>query len=127
MPYCAIAAAVAAVCRFGGRFAVRRRTSMNAQTFESLTRRAAAVSRRASLATLGGAAMTAASSRVSEAKKGGQSCGKKQKKKCNQNKSDCTAEVVVACNGSSDCVTALTPCCDECFSAGFLTCFAALA
>jgi hypothetical protein len=100
---------------------------MNTQAFERLTRRAAAtVSRRASLLTLGGAAVAAATPGITKAGKKSQSCGGKLKKRCTQNKTQCIAPLTDICNGSADCIATLSPCCDECFSGGFVACLAAI-
>jgi hypothetical protein len=104
---------------------------MNTEAIESLTRRAAdAVSRRASLVTLGGAALAAAVATkpgVSEAKKGGQSCGKKQKKKCKNVEATCNTNGIALCAGDPTCLSQIQLCCQQCFSDGFLQCLASLA
>jgi hypothetical protein len=100
---------------------------MTSEAFESLTRRAAAaISRRGSLAVLGGTALAAASRpEVSDAKKGGQSRGKKQKKKCKNDAAACKNTLIVGCQGDQECITTLTPCRDTCRENGFLTCLLA--
>ncbi len=101
---------------------------MSIRAFDVVTRRAAAtVSRRQSLLALGGAALGSVVARpgVATAKKGGESCGKKQKKKCNQNKGQCIPTLTALCAGSAACLAEGLPCCDECFSATFLTCLIA--
>ena len=102
---------------------------MNSQAFETRTREVGgAVSRRTSLLTLGGAALTAvAHPSVSAAKnkknKSGGTCKKKLTQRCNLNKTQCTSTVTTFCNGDASCIAKLTPCCDECFSNEFLVCF----
>ena len=101
---------------------------MKSQAFADLTRQAAAaISRRGSLAALSGAALAAAATRpdVSEAKKGGQSCGKKQKKKCKNDAAACKNTLIGGCQGDQECIATLTPCCETCSANGFLTCFIA--
>ena len=104
---------------------------MSTRAFDFFTRQAAAVSRRASLATLGGAALatTLAKPDVSKAKKGGQSCGKKQKKKCNNNETQCIATGTAQCNSQggdpAQCLAIINLCCQECFSNDFLVCLLA--
>jgi hypothetical protein len=97
---------------------------MKFKALDTMTRRAVdGVSRRASLATLGGAALAvAARPDVSEAKKK-QSCGKKQKKKCNNVESACNTTGAVLCGDPPDpqCLTTLAFCCQQCFSDQFLS------
>jgi hypothetical protein len=93
---------------------------------KALTRLATpTISRRASLLTLGGAAL-ATTPGIARAGKGAQSCGKKQQQRCKQNRTQCALVVTDICNGSADCIDLVTPCCDECFSSGFATCLATL-
>jgi hypothetical protein len=97
---------------------------MTTQAIETATRRVAAtVTHRAALQILSGAAVTAAVVKpgVSEAKKGGQSYGKNQKKQCQSNKTQCENSVTASCNGDQVCLGQFLPCCDECFSNAFLT------
>jgi hypothetical protein len=98
---------------------------MNRQALESMTRRAtAAVTRRSSLLTLGGAALAATMARpdVGEAKKGGQSCGKKQKKKCQAVETQCNAFGTPLCNGNATCLAQVALCCQQCFADAFFAC-----
>ena len=98
------------------------------QLFDALSHNVAAgVSRRASLLALGGTAAAAMSAmpRTSEAKKGGQSCGKGQQQRCRSIWGDCLAQVPVACQNDAECQALLSLCCDECFSTAFLRCLAA--
>jgi hypothetical protein len=100
---------------------------MITQAFESVTRQAAAaVSRRTSLLTLGGAALAAsiATPDVSEAKKG-KDCKKKEKQRCSKDAAACKTTVIDVCEDEAACLAALTPCCDECSANGFFTCFIA--
>jgi hypothetical protein len=102
---------------------------MSAEAFQTMTQRAAAaVSRRASLLSLGGAAVAAtlAAPSVGEAKKkSGNKCKKKEKNRCNNDTDACEATLTTACMGDTDCITLLTPCCETCSANGFLTCFIA--
>lgn len=101
---------------------------MNNFAFDILARRTVdGVSRRASLATLSGAALAvAARPDVSEAKKKkGKSCGKKQKQKCNGVESQCVATGAALCQGDPDCLAAINLCCQECFADEFLNCLIA--
>jgi hypothetical protein len=100
---------------------------MNTRAFDALTRHAAdAVSRRAALVTLGGAALAAAvaSPGVSAAKKRvGKTCKKKEKKRCNNDAAACRTTLVLGCVGDDECIALLTPCCDTCSANGFFACF----
>jgi hypothetical protein len=103
---------------------------MSMRAFESVTRQAAAaVSRRASLVTLGGAALAAVATKpgVSEAKKkkSGNASKKKAKQRCSRDAAVCKAELPAACNGIAECVALLTPCCETCSAGGFVTCLVA--
>jgi hypothetical protein len=102
---------------------------MTTHGFETVTRHAAAgISRRSSLLTLSGAALAATAGKpgVSAAKKGGESCGKKHKKKCNNNKAACNALAAPICP-DPECLATFAVCCNECFTAAFLTCLLAAA
>ena len=100
---------------------------MNTHPLETFTRQVgAAVTRRTSLLTLGGAVLTAAAAHpdVSAArKKSGNTCKRKSTERCNRNKTQCASSVTTFCNGDASCIAKLTPCCDECFSNAFLVCF----
>jgi hypothetical protein len=86
---------------------------MDNTVFDALTRRAAAVSRRSSLLTLGGAALGAVvAPALAEAKKGGKG---KAKKKCQAQVGKCKNVVRDFCDEFADvqgCLDALFPCCD---------------
>jgi hypothetical protein len=101
---------------------------MNSQALETATRRAAAaVSRRSSFLTLGGAALAATMARpdIGEAKKKGKNCKKKEKQRCNNDTDACISTLTTACMGDATCIAELTPCCETCSANGFLTCFIA--
>ena len=101
---------------------------MQAQAFELRSRRAAsALTRRTSLAALGGAAILGTRPQVSAAKKGGASCSKKLKKRCTSNADQCNANGAILCQGDASCLATLAFCCNQCFSAGFVQCLAASA
>ena len=96
---------------------------MNRHAFDTVARQARGmVTRRASLLTLGGAALaaTVANPGVSVASGGG--FRKKLKERCDQNKIRCVSLVPASCNDDPGCIALTTPCCDECFSGGFLDC-----
>jgi hypothetical protein len=100
---------------------------MNAQAFEQFTRRAATLTRRASIVTLGGAALAAAAPLASEAKKKGKkkkgnSAEDKLKKKCNNVEDECITLGTALCDGEQECLASIFVCCQECFSTDFLTC-----
>lgn len=106
---------------------------MNGNAFDALTRQAAAaISRRRSFLTLGGAALTAAIAAPSIAEAG--KAGKKAKKKCKKQVDKCEAKVRDFCElqkGEEECLADLLPCCQplkgcnagestECFLDNFL-------
>jgi hypothetical protein len=97
---------------------------VNSHTFDTLTRQArGVVTRRGSLLTLGGAALAAtmANPGVSVASGGG--FRKKLKRRCDQNKTKCVSSMNAFCNEVEECIAALAPCCDECFSNPFIIYF----
>jgi hypothetical protein len=113
---------------------------MSEHAFDALTRRAStAVSRRSSLAALGGAALVAAvaSPAIVEASKAGKKAKKKARKKCRQQQGQCEASVQTFCaslNGAASesvsaegsCLGLLLPCCaslSTCDAATSTTCF----
>jgi hypothetical protein len=100
---------------------------MSAHTVDTVARHAAAaITRRHSLLTLGGAALAAAVARptFSEAKKKvRKDCQKKEKQRCGKDTAACLNTVAVVC-GTPDCV-ALQACCATCSANGFLACFLA--
>jgi hypothetical protein len=89
--------------------------TMNSHALETLTRRA-------SLLTLGGAAL-ATVARPSVSAASGTTFKDKLKKRCRRNKSRCVDSVTAFCGVSEQCIASVTPCCDECFSGAFFTCF----
>lgn len=96
---------------------------MNSHAFETLSRQAgAALTRRTSLLTLGGAALVATVAHPGVAAASGSGCRKKLKKRCRQSKTQCVSSVEINCNGDPGCIALTTPCCDECFTGGFLKC-----
>jgi hypothetical protein len=86
---------------------------MNDQVFDAFTARAASLSRRASLVSLGGAALAAAVVRPTPARAG--SVGKKVKKKCKKQIGQCETSVTIFCARQlfdrEDCEATLLPCC----------------
>jgi hypothetical protein len=92
---------------------------MNANAFDAFTRRtAAAVSRRKSLLTIGGAALgaTVAAPFLAEADLKKKECKKKCKKKCKNQVEQCENEVRQLCNDlgaelEQECRDALLDCC----------------
>jgi hypothetical protein len=96
---------------------------VNSHTFDTITRQArSVVTRRASLLTLGGAALAATVANPGAAAADG-GFKKKLKKRCNQNKTNCVNSMDAFCNGVEECIASLTPCCGECFSNPFIICF----
>jgi hypothetical protein len=87
----------------------------------------AALSRRASLLTLGGAALAASvtNAGVSEAKKKGKDCKKKEKQRCSNDAAACINTFLAVCELTPPECAALQACCDECSSDGVLTCLLA--
>jgi hypothetical protein len=102
---------------------------MSTHAFDVIARRAAAgMSRRRSLLTLGGAALTAtiAGPSVSEAKKkSGNKCKKKEKQRCSADAAACKTTVDAVCELTPEVCAAVAACCDTCSASGFFTCFAA--
>ena len=97
---------------------------MNSHAFETFSRQAgAALTRRASLLTLGGAALAATVTHPSTSKASGSTFKNKLKKRCQRNKTHCINSVHDFCSGNELCVGSVTPCCDECFSDEFFVCF----
>ena len=101
---------------------------MISTTFDAVARRAAeSVSRRASLLTLGGAALaaTAAAPGVSLAKKG-KKCGKKTKKqeqkRCKRDAAACRKAIQCEGEEPSPCIR-LRACCETCSAGGFAECY----
>lgn len=94
--------------------------------FDALSRGAAAMSRRSSLFTLGGAGLAAAlgGAAPTAAKKK----KNKNKKKCNQEKSQCQEDVKEFCaqfdTSAPQCEAALLPCCATCNVATGVICVA---
>lgn len=98
---------------------------MNGSAFDAFARHAAAaVSRRTSLLTLGGAALTAAiaapvAANANEARK-------KVKKKCKKQGKQCRSATIEVCEGNQNCVDSLVPCCAflaRCKAGAYLDCF----
>lgn len=84
---------------------------MTKRIYDEVTRRtAAAVTRRHSFLTLGGAALTAAGATADEV--AASKAGKKAKKKCQQQRGECRASVEEACGTSEQCLANLLPCCE---------------
>jgi hypothetical protein len=92
---------------------------VSAHPFDTWTRHAITVSRRASLTSLGGAALAAALSVTPEvnAAKNSKKAKRKLKKKCAAQAGQCQATVQTFCAGIMDpaqqqeCVQVLSPCC----------------
>lgn len=90
---------------------------MNDQSFDHLTRRA-------TLATLGVAALTGVLGQAS-ATSAKQRAGKKARKKCKNQVSQCQSRVSLLCENNDGCVQSLTACCqqlDACDFNAFLIC-----
>jgi hypothetical protein len=99
---------------------------MNGTAFDTITlRAAAAISRRSSLLTLGGAALgvTLAAPLVAEAGKAGKKARKKCKKQvgkcktvvaefCSTIEADTRSRQVIASGGEAECLAVLNPCCE---------------
>jgi len=107
---------------------------MRTGPFDTVTRHAgAAVSRRTSLLSLGGAAMLAGASAsgisVAKKKNKGNTCKDKEKKRCNNDAQACRNTVATYC-AIAECdpanALALQACCDTCSVDGFITCQIAL-
>lgn len=102
---------------------------MSTPAFDAVTRRAAGLSRRGSLLTLGGAALAAglAVPRLGDAKKKkkkGKDCKKKEQQRCNNDISACETTVLINCQDPEGCPEALL-CCQSCSASGFLSCLIA--
>jgi ribonuclease HI len=100
---------------------------MNTLALEDLSRRAVAgISRRRSLVALGGAALGAALTRpgAGEAKKKGNKCKDKEKKRCSNDVASCKAAIqALQCpKVDASLCAALQACCDSCSANGFLVC-----
>lgn len=101
--------------------------TMNSDALNSLARKTgAALTRRASFLTLGGAAMAATIAHPGVAAASDSAFKRRLKKRCSQNRTRCTETVKTFCDNSEDCIGVVTPCCDKCFSSGFFTCFLAI-
>jgi hypothetical protein len=92
---------------------------MNDRSFDALTRRA-------SLVTLGAAGLaTLAGSLTGYAKNNRTNTNRKAKKKCKRQAGQCTSVVTEACEGDPDCLERLLACCEptgRCAIVGFLDC-----
>jgi hypothetical protein len=100
---------------------------MRTWTLSPFTRQAAeAVSRRASLATLGGASLAAVRPDISAAenkkKKSGSDCKKKEKQRCANEAATCKPSVLANCELEPVQCLAVAACCDECSANGYWTC-----
>jgi hypothetical protein len=99
---------------------------MDTNRFAQLTRSLSlAVSRRASLVTLGGAALAAtlAGPDPSQAKKQkGKVCKQKERQRCANDAARCRTTMLSACPLNPDGCEALVACCDACSASGFATC-----
>ena len=98
---------------------------MTSEARSAFTRRAArTVSRRASLLSLGGAALATATRTDSAAKrKSGNTCKKKEKQRCSNDAAACRNTVQLGCDpGDPTNCAAEQDCCDNCSANGFLTC-----
>lgn len=87
---------------------------MNTRTFDTMTRGAAAVSRRGSLRLLGGAALGSALATPALAAAG--KTGKKGQKRCRRQRGQCLAFVEEFCQPKGDpgaCEEQLSPCCEH--------------
>lgn len=87
----------------------------------------AAVTRRTSLLTLGGAGLAAslAMPQLGDAKKKkGKDCKKKEKQRCSSDAAACKQTVAIACQDPAGCFEE-SLCCEECSASGFLTCLIA--
>lgn len=98
---------------------------MENTAFDALVRRSSdALTRRGSLAALGGLVAAITQADVSKAKKEGR--GKKQSgKRCRRQVAPCQAYFAGMCNGDPECMAHFQPCCDKlatCDSAGLLQC-----
>jgi hypothetical protein len=99
---------------------------MRTHVLNLLTRRAASqVTRRHSLLTLGGAALSATAiaqpEPASARKKKGKDCGKKEQQRCARDAEACRLTVLLNCTQPGECGEAAR-CCDECTATGFATC-----
>lgn len=98
---------------------------MRTQASHPLARQAvAALSRRASLLTLGGAALLASASNVNPSgarKKRGAGCKKKEQQRCANDVDRCRTTVLLNCGEPGGCFAAAL-CCEECTARRFLTC-----
>ncbi len=106
---------------------------MNDLSFDAVTRYAAtALSRRASLMTLGGAGVStlAAVARPITADARKQSAAKKAKKKCKKQIGPCVTAVAPDCSGDPACLAGVRRCCGLagiCDIIGFFTCLPTIA
>jgi hypothetical protein len=119
---------------------------MTTPTIDALAHRAARLSRRRSLLTLGGAVLAATTAtaidpvsarkhnnnrnKKKNGKNGGKGnggdCQKKERQRCSNDATACKASVQPLCNADNveQCLQIQT-CCEECSAAGFLTCLLA--
>ena len=100
---------------------------MRTHVLNLLTRRAASqVTRRHSLLTLGGAALSATAiaqpERASARKKKGKDCGKKERQRCNADAETCRSLILAQCELDPAGCQALAACCDTCSADGLLRC-----
>ncbi len=112
---------------------------MTTPAIDALAHRAARLSRRRSLLTLGGAVFAAtaaaavepgsANKRKKNGRKGsGADCQTQEQQRCGNDATECKATVQILCTvedvGVQQCL-AIRECCEECSAGGFLTCFRA--
>jgi hypothetical protein len=101
---------------------------MSDNTFDAITRQAAAsVSRRASMKTLGGAALAATLAAPSLAKAG--KAGEKARKRCKRQAQQCRNFYDEFCQDNPACEEDFFPCCEflgRCNARGYLECFHAI-
>jgi hypothetical protein len=99
---------------------------MRTHVLNLITRRAASqITRRHSLLTLGGAALSATAiaqpERATARKKKGKDCQKKERQRCANDAEACRLTVLLSCGQPGACGEAAR-CCDECTAAGFAAC-----
>lgn len=92
---------------------------MNTRSLDTLTRRA-------SLAVLGGLGAAGLVATEPPAASGKSSARKKSRKRCKKDTAACLVTLRAACAKDIDveaCVTAFTPCCEACSANGFFDCY----
>jgi hypothetical protein len=84
---------------------------VNASIYDRFTRHAAAMPRRRSLLSLGGAVVSAAVG--SPARAAGRKAGKQARKRCKKQQEECRGFFTERCQGNELCEQAFIPCCED--------------